>query len=578
MSEKKKVITKEIVQEAMQTLLAYKKGKSALDNRIIDEDDFWNRRQWEKKDAKDTPPASSWLFNSIVNKHADAMDSFPELKCLPREESDEESAKSISSIFPVILERNNFRRTYSQNWWYKLKHGTACYGVFWDSSLENGLGDVQVSKIDLLNIFWEPGITDIQKSKNLFIISTYSTEELKELYPKANFTGGDKQIAQDYNRDDALDNSDKTTVIDWYYKKRDKEGRTILHFCKFAENEVLFASENEKGYEKGWYEHGKYPVVFDVLYPSEGTPTGFGIISVAKNAQLYIDRLDNAIMENAMKQSKPRYLSRLEGDINETEFLDWSKPIVHVAGSLDENHLRQININPINGYIMNFREFKVDELKETSNSRDFSQGGTSGGVTSGAAIATLMEAGNKTSRDTINESYNCQQEIGELIIELMRQFYTEQRSFRITGEDNKTKYTQFSNENIVEQSIGSANGEEQFRRPIFDIIVRAQKNNPYSTLSNNETAMNLYNMGFFAPQNADAALAALKIMDFDGKREVEDSIKNGQTMAMQLAQAQQEIARLQGVIANAAAEQEGVMPGAVPAEASGIPAGAAAQM
>lgn len=578
MSEKKKVITKETVQEAMQTLLAYKKGKSALDTTIIEEDDFFNRRQWKSEDAKEKPYASSWLFNSIVNKHADAMDSFPELKCLPREKSDEESAESISSIFPVILERNNFRRTYSQNWWYKLKHGTACYGVFWDNSLENGLGDVQVSKIDVLNVFWEPGITDIQKSKNLFIISTYSTDDLKELYPDKSFSGGDSQIAQDYNRDDEVDKSGKITVVDWYYKKRDKKGNIILHFCKFAENEVLFASENEKDYEKGWYEHGEYPVVFDVLYPREGTPTGFGVISVAKNAQLYIDRLDDAIMENAMKQSKPRYLSKLEGDINETEFLDWSKPIVHVAGSLDENHLRQININPINGYIMNFREYKVNELKETSNSRDFSQGGTSGGVTSGAAIATLMEAGNKTSRDMINESYNCYQKIGYLAIELMRQFYTEKRSFRITGEDNKTKYVGFSNEVLVNQKNGKANNEEQFRRPIFDIIVRAQKNNPYSTLSNNETAMNLYNMGFFAPQNADAALAALKIMDFDGKREVEESIKNGQTMAMQLEQANQQIASLNEAITRLMAERKGIMPEGAPAEAPGMPAGAAMQM
>lgn len=572
MSKKNKIITKEKVQEALQTLLAYKKGKEQLENRIIEEELFFNRRQWEtKKDAGDGVPASAWLFNSIVNKHADAMDNFPEIKCLPREESDEESAKTISSIMPVTLERNKFRHTYSKNWWYKLKHGCCVYGVFWDNEIDGEmLGDVSVREIDLLNIFWEPGITDVQKSKNLFIISSVSTENLSAQYPDLEFTGGNSVTLKEYRREDALDNSGKTTVIDWYYKKRDKEGRTLLHFCKFAEDKILFASENEKGYENGWYEHGKYPVVFDVLYPTEGTPTGFGIISVAQNAQMYIDKLDVAIMENAMKQSIPRYIAKMNSGINEEEFLDWTKPIVHVEGEVDERHIKQITLNPINGYIMNFRQNKIDELKETSNNRDFAQGGTAGGVTSGAAIATLQEAGNKTSRDMINESYACQQEVGSLIIELMRQFYTEERSFRITGEDNKTEYLAFSNENIKMQSLGKIEGKgELFRKPVFDIIVKAQKHSPYSTLSQNETAMNLYKLGFFNPQNAQGALAALKIMDFDGKREVEECVKEGQTLQAQMEVLAEENAKLKEIINNAA---QGV-PGTVPEGAGVAPMG-----
>lgn len=49
-------------------------------------------------------------------------------------------------------------------------YGTAVYGVFWDSRKDNGLGDIEIRNIDLLNLFWEPGITDIQKSRNLFIV------------------------------------------------------------------------------------------------------------------------------------------------------------------------------------------------------------------------------------------------------------------------------------------------------------------------------------------------------------------------------------------------------------------------
>ena len=48
-------------------------------------------------------------------------------------------------------------------------------------------------------------------------------------------------------------------------------------------------------------------------------------------------------------------------------------------------------------------------------------------------------------------------------------------------------------------------------------MVSAEKKSTFSRLSQNETAKECYQLGFFAPQNADAALAALEMMDFEGK-------------------------------------------------------------
>ena len=97
------------------------------------------------------------------------MDNYPEPNVLPREKGDEESAELLSKILPVIIENNNFENTYSDAWWYKLKHGTAAYGVFWNNRKSEG-GDIDITRLDLLNIFWEPGISHIQESENLFIV------------------------------------------------------------------------------------------------------------------------------------------------------------------------------------------------------------------------------------------------------------------------------------------------------------------------------------------------------------------------------------------------------------------------
>ena len=549
----KKIITENEIKKAKETLKKYKKGKTNLEQRIVDDEMFWKRRHWEilRKPDEKTKPSSAWLFSSIINKHADAMDSYPEAVCLPREQSDEESAKTLTEILPVVLDRNNFKDTYSDNWWYKLKHGTACYGIFWDNSLEYGLGDVSIRKIDLLNVFWEPGIRDLQKSRNLFILDMVPLEVMQERYPKLDFVGGNEEEIKDYIHDESIDKTDKLVVVDWYYKKNG-----VLHFCKFCEDKILFASENEEGYERGWYEDGEYPIEFDVVYPEEGTVYGFGFVSVCKDAQLYIDTLDEKIMNYIAAAANPRFFGKESAGINEEEFLDTTKPIVHVANDVDERVLRQITLQPINSYIMNFREAKIDELKETSSNRDFSQGSTQGGVTSGAAISVLQEAGNKTSRDIIDASYRTFSRIIQKVIERMRQFYSEERVFRVVGDTGANEFVKFNNLSLQEQSMGTigANNTELFRKPIFDIDVKAQRHNPYSTLSQNETAMNLYSAGMFNPEAAQAAIPALKMMTFEGKKEVEDYVAQGQTLYNQLLQMQQEMemlkkenAMLQGV-------------------------------
>ena len=537
----KNVITKEKIADAWDTLRKYKSAKANFENKIVKEEMFYKQRHWEilRKEGEAPKPTSGWMFNSIANKHADAMDSYPEAICRPREESDEESAKILSSIIPVILERNNFEGTYSDNKWYWIKHGTCAYGVFWNSELENGLGDVQIKKIDMLNIFYEPGITDLQKSRNLFICDLVPVDVLKASYPKAEIKGGEQTEIKKYIYDDDVDTSDKALVVDWYYKKGGK-----LHYCKFCEDNILFASENENGYENGWYEDGEYPIEIERFYPEEGTITGFGVIAQTKDAQLYIDTLDNLAMDYINASARVRVITKKGSGVNEKDVLDLNKAVIEVDGDVDERRIKQLTLSPMSNGLMNLREAKINELKETSSNRDFSQGGTAGGVTSGAAIAVLQEAGSKTSRDMTKESYRTYKRVIGKVIERIRQFYTVERTFRITGENGQYSYVQFGNSRIAEQSMGIVGDKELFRKPVFDIDIKPQKQNPFNTLSQNETVMNLYKAGLFAPENAQTAMAVLELMDFEGKSKALDFVKQGATLQNQLMQMNQQMQML----------------------------------
>lgn len=585
-----KRIGPEEVARAIEILTQYKQGKANLENRIVEDELWWELRHWEAIGRKDgstankiaavsPEPTSAWLFNSIVNKHADAMDNYPEPVVLPRERSDEESAKTLSSVLPVVMEYNEFEQTYSDNWWEKLKHGTSAYGVFWNSDKENGLGDIDIREIDLLKIFWEPGVTDIQKSRNLFIVDLVDEELLEQQYPEhRGHLGGSVIDVKQYIYDDTVDTQGKSVVVDWYYKTRSVSGKTLLHYAKFVGETLLFASENEPQFrDTGWYDHGKYPVVFDVLFPEKGTPAGFGYVAICKDPQLYIDKLSANILENAMMTTKKRFFASTSTGINEDEFLDWSKPIVHVEGELDDRRLKEIVTQPLNSIYLNVAQMKIEEMKDTASNRDVNSGGTGSGVTAAAAIAALQEAGNKSSRDMISASYRAHIKISSLCIELMRQFYDETRSFRITGTAPGTyEFIDVNNSGIKDQPIGrTADGMQLFRKPVFDLKIKAQKKNPFSRMEQNERAKELYGMGFFNPERAQEALGALEMMEFEGKEKVLEQVQEGQTLyavcqrlTQQLDQAMALVSALTGRDMAAAPTAAGE-PGQAPAAPTG---------
>ena len=543
------VIGREEIQKAQLTLNKYKEGKANLEQRIVENEQWYKLRHWEcmrKAESNQVEPSSGWLFNAIANKHADAMDNFPSPNILPREEGDKGEAEMLSSIIPVILEQNDFEETYDNVWDYKLKAGTGIYGVFWDKSKLNGLGDISVQKVDIINLFWESGITDIQRSRNLFHVELMDNDLLLGAYPQLQGKLGNSTMdLSKYVYDDSVDTNNKSAVVDWYYKKN-QGGKTVLHYCKYVNDEVLFATENDPMFaERGWYDHGLYPFVFDPLFSVEGTPCGFGYIDIGKSAQEYIDRGNQAIMQNMLANAKPRHFISNSGSVNEEEYADLSKDFVHVDGNLGQDSILPIQGKPLNNIYVEVINNKVDELKEVTGNRDISTGGTSSGVTAASAIAAMQEAGSKLSRDNSKASYRAFRKVCLMIIELIRQFYDLPRCFRIMGENGAARFVQYSNAGIQPQAQGIEMGVDMGHRlPLFDIEITAQKQSPYSKMSQNELALQFYQAGFFNPQMADQALACLDMMDFDRKQFIMQKIAQNGGMYQQMLMMQQQMLML----------------------------------
>lgn len=556
------VIGENEVKEAYQTLLKYKQNKAELEKRLQDHEQFWKMAHWDvlsqeqgatsEKKSKRIKPKSAWLVNAILNKHADAMDNYPEPNVLPRALDDEKTAKQLSKIIPSILEQNDYQKTYSDCEWDKNKFGTSVQGVFWNNDKNNGLGDIDIKNIDLMQLYWKSGIKNIQDSPNVFLVNYMDNDELKARYPELGSLDGNAQddTLHLMHYGESVDEEGQTAVIDWYYKRRIKSTndlgipqiRTVVHYVKFCNDKVLYASENDPQFaDTGWYAHGQYPFVFDVLFPVKANVCGMGYIDLVADDQIYIDKLQQAILENAIVNARPRKAFRTDSGIDEEEYLDIENPLVHFTGHVDKDSIYDLNTAPLNGIYESVYLQKVQEMKDTSGNTAASQGQNSN-VTTASGIASLQEAAGKLSRDSSQESYRAFKLVCYQVIELIRQFYTAQRCFRIADESGKNEYVQFDNRGLQPQDQGQIvlpNGsmlDLGVREPILDIEVRPQKKSAYSKESQNQTAINLYQMGFFAPNNGDASLACLKMMDFDGVEKIREEVQQNATLFAQVQQ------------------------------------------
>lgn len=580
-AQMKPKIDTEAVRRASEILRKYKAGKARLEEKIIANEEFWKLRQWNyMNDGKsDFKPSTAWLWSCIQSRYSDAMDSYPTCNFQPRQQDDKAEAMKLSCIVPIILEQNRYEDVYSDIVWYTLKHGGSVQGIFWDGNKHNGLGDISIKKIDFINFFWEPGITDIQESQNIFNTELVSNTILEQRYPQCVGKLGAKTVTlAKYLYDDNVDTSDKSVVVDWYYHTY-VNGKKTLHYVKYVNDIVLYATENEiTGQEKvtidpetripltipleeplakrGLYDHAMYPFVTMALYPVEGSICGYGLTDIGRDTQLQIDQLNKAITDNALEGATPRYFIRDDGTVNVEEYENKSKKMVRVEGNIGEENIRPIDTKSLDSIYVNFLNQKIEELKYVTSNQDVNNGATTSGVTAASAIAALQESAGKNARSSNKTFHRAFRDVCYQIVELIRQFYKIPRTFRIMPDGMKQEeFIQYSNQGLVPQQQMTMGANMGLRLPEFDIDVTSEKANPYKKMEINELALSFYNAGFFNPQMTDQALACLNMMDFTKKEEVMQKIQENGTLQEMLLQYQQIALQLVQQLDPALAEQ-----------------------
>lgn len=473
-----------------------------LRQKCIANDEFWKTNHWHDiamAEASEPRPVTPVLFSTLESLLSDIMDSYPEAVILPEEEGDEQLAKSLGDIIKYILKRRNYKTTYRNKCRAALKKGTSVQEVFWDRDLYNGLGDVNIRNWDIKNFLFDPDCENIQDGRACFKFAFYPKEYFLTNYPGTWEQMKPDNYAVDYQSRDIKDNA---LLIEYWYKTADNG----VHMAKLAGGVLL--EHSEKSAPNGMYEHGMYPFIVEPLFPLDGQPVGFGLIDLLKNLQQYADKLDQIILKNALMSGKVKLLVNKNADLDESALTDWSQEVIR-GSRIDDSSVRWFQPAPLNPYVLHHFNGKLSAIKEESGQNQFVRGETLNGVTAASAIMALQEAGSKRSRLLIDAMYDGFEQLIRMIIEVVKENYTEERRVLING-----------NATIMSSDMLKKNILDKTMPVDFDVSVTAQRQTPYRTNYQNDFAILLLKSGIVNTHEA------LSLMTFDGKDKIMKSVQS----------------------------------------------------
>lgn len=100
--------TRDEAKTPLEVLRCYKEHRQALDLKIIENESAFKGELFKNESGR-TGGNISYMFNACWNKHADAMDNYPEAQFLEREPSDAKKAEMHFKNRSVVLRENRFR-------------------------------------------------------------------------------------------------------------------------------------------------------------------------------------------------------------------------------------------------------------------------------------------------------------------------------------------------------------------------------------------------------------------------------------------------------------------------------------
>jgi hypothetical protein len=312
------------------------------------------------------------------------------------------------------------------------------------------------------------------------------------------------------------------------------------------------------------YDHGMYPFVVEDLDEVEGSLAGDSLTSDHVPTMRYINRYASYADMNARMSSKNRVLVDRSAGIDKEALTDWKTDIIE-GDRIDPSAMQWMQTPPFNRTIVDLMTMMQSDLKADSGANQFTRGETTGGIVSGKAINSLIQAGGKVSSMRTEQLKYGFEELVEQIVWLMAQFYDEERTVMITGRKGRREITIDTRKWFGKKQKGAV------EPPPYSVQIETSSRDPQRIANQNQMFLEAYTMSAQAQQFFPLS-ALFEILNIDGKDKILPVIKENEHYQEQMQMLQQQVEQMGQQMAQMQQENQNLR------EAANETANAVAQM
>ena len=481
------------------------------------------------------------LKSTINNVVADQMLSQPEAKILPETPDMQEAADDIQDlVHHVIYCANDFSSIHHRRCEDFYGPGTAVMQIAWDPSMAWGKGEIALIRWPFEAFLWDPYADNIQDCRAVMKVSWHPLSWYREHWPDAGrYVRSEDGTYNDVGKTDGqleaehADDQERALLIEYWWRTYNANTKRYTISVAYLAGHTLLEVHEDV------YLHGMFPFVVEQHDKREGSLAGDGLVHELVPMMRYINRYAAYADMNARMSSKGRMLVRRESGIDKDALVDWKNDIVEGNRIVQGEDWNWMQSQPFNGTITNLMAMFQSDLKADSGANQFTRGETTGGIVSGKAINSLIQAGGKiSSMRTEQLNYGFKQMV-EQIIWLMFQYYDKDRTVMLTGrKDGKRREVKIDPEKLFGKK-----GKGAVNPPPYTVQIEVASRDPQRIANQNQMFMEAYTMSAQAQQFFPLS-ALFEILNLDGKDKILPVIRNNEHYQEQMQALQQQVEQM----------------------------------
>lgn len=450
-------------------------------------DDFYLAKHWSTQRAAWRPdPVINYVAYVVDQKSPQLTNNRPRGLILPTAAGDEAAAKLFTQVTDVIAERVGLDEVISEVTPTGLLLGTSWFKVYWDNSKSGGTynpmnpaastlwkGDVCIEAPDPTNIYHDPQAHTVEDCRYIIYAVPKTVEWVKDKFG-VQVDAESSFETEIYTRPSVDQARNRVMLYEYWYK----ENGTI--------NVVYAAGGKVLKKIPQVYKHGRYPFVCFVPKRKRKSLTGIGEPKNILNNQKLLNKFFEMLSVNTLLTANPILLIDDRSGVDPNAFVAKPGLTQKVHGLSDGKKVMEWFKPPeISRDVPLTIDKLIEIIERMGGIYDAQTGETPSGVTAAAAIQMLVEQGSIPIKGIQRNLFSAIKDVYKLMVELIKEFYTEERYIRITEEDGTHSFISFQG--------------AQYAEVDFDVQISAGSSTPTSKAYIAQLGADLFQAGVLLP-------------------------------------------------------------------------------